>query len=113
MSLHYRKSFSNKFLFLLILLNISLQHEVNNKINQIFLIIQIKEYSKSKNNLRELWDETIKYNDNLRKNKDDRDSLEHCRDSDYKYFIHYVAGQTYTFSQFINRDNAVRLNYFI
>ena len=38
------------------------------------------------------------------------ESIEHCRDSDYKYFIHYVAGQNYTFNQFINRDNAVSLN---
>ena len=36
------------------------------------------------------------------------DSIEHCRNSDYKYFIHYVAGETYIFKQFINEDNAVR-----
>lgn len=57
-------------------------------------------------NLRKLWDETIKYDISSR-NTDERESIEHCRDSDYKYFIHYVAGQNYTFNQFINRDNAV------
>ena len=58
-------------------------------------------------NLRKLWDETIRYDISSRSNTDDRESIEHCRDSDYKYFIHYVAGQNYTFNQFINRDNAV------
>ena len=57
-------------------------------------------------NLRKLWDETIKYDISSR-NTDEIESIEHCRDSDYKYFIHYVAGQNYSFSQFINRDNAV------
>ena len=71
--------------------------------------MQIKEYSK--NSLRELWDETVVYNENARENKEERESIQHCRDSNYKYFIHYVSGQTYTFTQFINRDNAVRIYY--
>ena len=58
-------------------------------------------------NLRKLWDETIRYDISSRSNTDDRESIENCRDSDYKYFIHYVTGQNYTFNQFINRDNAV------
>ena len=44
---------------------------------------------------------------------EERKSIEHCRSSAYKYFIHYVSGQNETFLQFINRDNAVRFLLFI
>jgi hypothetical protein len=44
---------------------------------------------------------------------EERKSIEHCRISAYKYFIHYVSGQNETFLQFINRDNAVRFILFI
>ncbi len=63
--------------------------------------------SNIKKNLRSLWDETIKYDTSVR-DSTEWESIEHCKDSDYKYFIHYVAGQNYTFNQFINKDNAVR-----
>lgn len=58
--------------------------------------------------MRYLWDETVKYDSSL-KTKEEKESIEHCRSSSYKYFIHYVEGLNYTFNQFINRDNAVRL----
>ena len=64
-------------------------------------------FLKLKNKIRNLWDETIKY-DASQRPPEEVDSIEHCRNSDYKYFIHYVAGETYTFKQFINEDNAVR-----
>ena len=71
-----------------------------------------KGISKSIIFLRKLWDETIRF-DTTYRNNEELESIEHCRDSDYKYFIHYVAGQNYTFNQFINRDNAVKSNFLI
>ena len=77
------------------IINISVEYEVNN-------------------NLRELWDDSVKYNANARADKEERDSINnHCKKSAYKYFIYYVDGQTYEFTQFINRDNAVRFEIFI
>ena len=48
-----------------------------------------------------------------KRSREERNSIEHCRRSAYKYFIHYVSGQNETFLQFINRDNAVRFILFI
>ena len=87
-----KKTFSFLILFMfLLLINLSEENIVSN----------------IKKNLRSLWDETIRY-DTTYRNSDEKESIEHCKDSDYKYFIHYVAGQNYTFNQFINKDNAVR-----
>ena len=63
--------------------------------------------SKLNNNLRNLWDESIKYDDSDRSNEE-QESIDHCRNSDHKYFIHYVSGNTAIFEQFINKDDAVR-----
>ena len=61
-------------------------------------------------NLRKLWNEKIDYDESSR-SEDEQDSIAHCRNSDYKYFIHYVTGENYTFPKgsLINKDNAVRL----
>ena len=86
------KKFSFLILFMfLLLINLSEENIVSN----------------IKKNLRSLWDETIKYDVSQRESTE-RESIEHCKDSDYKYFIHYVAGENFTFNQFINQDNAVR-----
>ena len=47
------------------------------------------------------------------RDREEKESIKHCRRSAYKYFIHYVSGQNETFLQFINRDNAVRFILFI
>ena len=92
--------------FLLIITN---EKEVNNnKINSFFLI-QFEEKTNLNSNLRDLWDNSVKCGEACNsRDKEEKDSLKHCKRSAYKYFIHYVAGQNYTFQQFINRDNAVR-----
>ena len=40
---------------------------------------------------------------------EEKKSVEHCRDSDFKYYIFYVTGQEYTYTDYENipRDNAV------
>ena len=53
-----------------------------------------------------MWDDTVHYDAHGRK---DRSSINHCRKSAYRFFIHYVDGSDYKFEQFINRDNAVRI----
>ena len=70
------------------------------------------ENQNKKFSLRHLWDETVYY-DASQRSTEEKESIEHCRDSNYKYFIHYVGGLNYTFKQFINRDNAVRIIIFI
>ena len=65
--------------------------------------------------LRNLWDQDVIYNNNLRKNKSDLDSIEqHCEKSDYKYFVHFISGQINNFSQFenMNFDNAVSIDIY-
>ena len=76
----------------------------------IILSFFILTNSTSKINLRKLWNEDIEYDDS-RRSEDEQDSIDHCRNSDYKYFIHYVTGENYTFTKgsLINKDNAVRI----
>jgi hypothetical protein len=89
--------------------------KLNQKFSPLFLFIFLiliyssKEsvVSNLRTKLRSLWDETIKV-DTSRLDSSELESIEHCRHSDYKYFIFYVSGQNYTFNQFVNRDNAVR-----
>ena len=53
-----------------------------------------------------MWDDVVHYDAHGRK---DKSSINHCRRSAYRFFIHYVDGADYKFEQFINRDNAVRI----
>ena len=62
--------------------------------------------TESKNNLRKTWEEVVKY-DKSGRDSEERESLEKCEDSDYKYFIHFVSGNDVTFEKYINYDNAV------
>ena len=57
-----------------------------------------------------MWDDTVHYDAHGRK---DKSSINHCRKSVYRFFIHYVDGSDYKFEQFINRDNAVRMKNYI
>ena len=57
-----------------------------------------------------MWDDTVHYDAHGRK---DKSSINHCRKSAYRFFIHYVNGADYEFEQFINRDNAVRIKNYI
>lgn len=57
--------------------------------------------------LRHLWNEDIDYDVSGRTN-DEKESIKHCINSDYKYFISYITGQYYEFNEYINKGNAVR-----
>ena len=59
----------------------------------------------SKITLRKLWNERIDYDDSQR-TPEEKESINHCVNSDYKYFIFYVTGQTYEFKEYINEGNA-------
>ena len=80
----------------------------------ILLIIKIQTVKpKSSNNigkkLRFLLDNTINYDSSLR---EDKESVENCKNIDYKYFINYVSGYDITFDKNISIDGAVRINYY-
>ena len=99
------KSFPFILLIFCLLIDISKETNVINIF--YFLILQKYDIQNKKYSLRHLWDETVNY-DASQRSSEERESIEHCRNSNYKYFIHYVGGLNYTFKQFINRDNAVR-----
>ena len=56
--------------------------------------------------LRHLWNEDIDY-DVSDRDSNEKDSIKHCINSDYKYFISYTTGQNYEFNEYINKGNAV------
>jgi hypothetical protein len=86
--------FSYKFIILTIL-------------SSSFLTINASPIPKTQNSsLRKLWNEKVEY-DSSRLTDEELDSLNHCINSDYKYFIFYTSGQTYEFKEFINEGNAV------
>ena len=60
----------------------------------------------SKNKLRKLWDETIRY-ESSEMNDEKKEAMEKCENTDYKYFIHLVTGSTVTFEKDVNKGNAV------
>ena len=62
--------------------------------------------TESKNHLRKTWEEVVKYVYQYH-DEDEKNSLERCEDSDYKYFIHFVTGNNEIFEKLINKDNAV------
>ena len=86
--------------FCLILLNSIIKSSKEDK--------ELNEHSitNKKINLRHLWNEDIDYDDSGR-NPEEQQSINHCRNSDYKYFIFYVEGQSYEFKEFIERSSAV------
>ena len=62
----------------------------------------------SKNKLRKLWDETIRY-ESSEMNDEEKEAMEKCENTDYKYFIDLATGKTVTFEKVINIDNAVNI----
>lgn len=79
----------------------------------ILLFIKIQTVKpKSSNNigkkLRFLLDNTINYDSSLR---EDKESVENCKNIDYKYFINYVSGYDITFDKNISIEGGVRINY--
>lgn len=80
------KSYFMIFIILITILNLT--HE--NKHN--FITKNLKEH------LRNLWNEDVKYDDSNR-DPEERKSINHCRNSDYKYFIIYVSGYNYDFGE--------------
>ena len=75
-----------------------------------FFITNSSPIPKTQNSsLRKLWNERVEY-DSSRLTNEELDSLNHCINSDYKYFIFYTTGQTYEFKEYINEGNAVSKN---
>ena len=62
----------------------------------------------SKNKHRKLWDEEIRY-DSSGMSSEEKEAMEKCENSDYKYFIHLATGNIVTFEKYVNRDNAVNI----
>lgn len=75
-------------IFIILITILNLTHE--NKHN--FITKNLKE------DLRNLWNEDVKYDDSNR-DPEERKSINHCRNSDYKYFIIYVSGYNYDFGE--------------
>lgn len=57
-----------------------------------------------KNKHRYLWEEDMKYGDYY---PEEKNSLEHCAKSNYKYFSYILTGAPVTFDHFVSKDNAV------
>jgi hypothetical protein len=49
-------------------------------------------------NLRFLLDEVMNFDISKRTNKEDKDSIKNCQNSDSKYFIQYITGYTVSFN---------------
>ena len=103
----------NKFHFLLIILLISNSElakidNVNN-ITNINHIIQSPS-SKYSGFLRKLWNEDVQYG-RVGVNDEEKESLKHCDNSDYKYKSYFAYGQNYEFIQnnTLNIYNAVSI----
>ena len=101
----------NKYSFILLIfiisfINITKENEVRNSINYIIILLQLS-FPNFKGHLRKLWNEDIDEGLYRKIDSAEEDSIKHCKNSDYKYFIYYVTGQNYTFDQYINYDNAV------
>ena len=62
-----------------------------------------------------MWEEVVYFDETKRTDKDDRDSIEHCKNSNYKYFVHYTSGQinNFTLLDDLNFDNAVSIIYYV
>ena len=61
-----------------------------------------------KNNLRVLSDNSIDY-DTSNRYDEDLESINQCKNSEYKYFIQYVTGHNVTFNKAIETKYAVSL----
>ena len=61
-------------------------------------------------NLRFLLDESMNFNISKRINKEDKDSIKNCQNSDSKYFMQYITGHTVSFNNNIDSNRAVRNN---
>ena len=61
-------------------------------------------------NLRFLLDEVMNFNISKRTNKEDKDSIKNCQNSDSKYFMQYITGHTVSFNNNLDTKRAVRNN---
>ena len=50
------------------------------------------------------------YDYSQRTDKGDKDSIENCENTDYKYFVQYVTGYNVTFEKNLNEKRAVSNN---
>ena len=106
----------NKFSILLIFLlftflNITKEDDVTNII-YVYMIIQPPNL-KYKGFLRKLWNEEIHFNKS-KLTEEEKESIEHCDSSDYKYTSYFAYGQKYDFEQnsTLNIYNAVSIKIY-
>ena len=65
-------------------------------INYFYLLIQ-NIHKNINNQIRLLWEEKVEYKD---REGGEQTSLEkHCKNSDYKYFVNFLAGHNYVFDK--------------
>jgi hypothetical protein len=83
---------------IIILLLFNIIQNVNNKNSN----------TTEKKRKRLLLDLDINYDSSNREGKD-KESIEICQNSDYKYFINYISGYNITFDKDIEQDGAVRM----
>ena len=98
----------NKYLILLFVLIFSILNITNeNNLNiKIILYISILIQSlKYQNNLRRLWSEKVNFRE--RRDNEPKDSITHCKNTDYKYKIFYSVGQEYTYQKESRINNKI------
>ena len=83
---------------IIILLLFNIIQNVNNKNSN----------TTEKKRKRLLLDLDINYDSSNREEKD-KESIEICQNTDYKYFINYISGYNITFDKNIEQDGAVRM----
>ena len=52
-----------------------------------------------------MWEEDVQYKERTGTD-DDLDSIEHCVNSGYKYFIHFISGHPYNSSKLVEEKNS-------
>lgn len=100
MNLKYAKIRINTFLLLIFIYNIK-TFEIN-----FTQIKTIKNNIVEKYNLRFLFTKN-NYDSSTRLDKDDRDSIENCENTDYQYFVQYITGNNITFEKKLDESRIV------
>ena len=71
----------------------------------------IQEIKKSINrNLRFLIEMELNYDSSFREGED-KESVENCEKTDYKYFFQYISGYNVTFDKTVDTERSVRNHY--
>jgi len=81
----------------------------------ILEINNIRRANKTKNNIINNDKDYVRYLDDdytkERNDKDDKDSIKTCQNSDQDYFDHLVTGTSFTFNKYVDERDAVNNRY--